>query len=141
MTTGTFVQEVAPDKPRKVAAGLIWLIGLWTTEAFIRQIGFADSTWLIAICVQAGLTGAQSAFWNHRATILAAIAVTIDTLINFGGLYPYLFNIPGTDTYLQLQRAFPLLVPATPPVWLIGVIALIICAAIAGLPELIWRGR
>jgi hypothetical protein len=131
----------AAAAPRKVSAVIIWGIGLWTTQAFIAQIGVGGYTWFWAVVIQLGLTGMQSAFWSARASGPAIIAVMVDTLINFGGLYPYLFNIPSTDAWQQMMRAFPAFVPASPSSWMVGAIALLICAAIAGAPELIWKER
>jgi hypothetical protein len=129
------------DIPRRISAAVVWGIGLWTTTAFLQQVGVVDYTWLWAIGVQTVLTGAQSAFWANRANGPAVIAVAIDTAINFGGLYPYLFNIPQTEAWLQLARAFPGFIPVDPASWLVGFLGLIVCAAIAGSPELIWKGR
>lgn len=128
---------------RKTTAFLIWCVGLWATHLFVRGLGVSNvgwAAWIAACILQTALTMAQSAFWNRNYTVLGTLAVFMDGWINFGGLWPYLRNIPVTQQYRQFAAAFPV-VPAEPPQWAVASMSLLVCVLVAGLPELIWRGR
>lgn len=137
MTAGTQTASRQDSNGSKFAGAVIWLLGLWTTWLFVGSLGVAQPL-LIALALQAALTAAQSAFWAGRRDTLALAAVGLDALINFGGLYPYLFNLPLSPSYQQLGRAFTVL-PANPPQWAVGIVSFAICMIIAGLPELLWK--
>jgi hypothetical protein len=123
---------------KNLVAICIWCFGLWTTILFLEQIGVSNANYtslFVGFAVQLALTFAQHNLWtqtNNKALYgMSAVFFGFDTFLNHGGFYPYLINITNTSAYSNLG------LPDNPPMFLVGIVSLMICAMIAALPEII----
>ncbi len=142
LLNGILAQPAArPTIPvNRIAAVLTWAAGVGTTYLFVAASTGAP-VWLcavVALLAQAVLTLAERPTLNGRPSLVSAGALALDTILNAGGLFG------------PMQR-----LGATPPGQMIGavtgqaavtpvaafVVALILGALIAALPEWFWRQR
>lgn len=131
-------------------AGLVWTGGVFTTWLLVASLAeqtpdtltvaaFIGSELIwIAAALQAVFTGLESAIWRGRnANVLTWFVLAIDTLVNAGGLWLWLRNLPQTNVSTMLSETLGI---APVGAGLFG-LALAIGAALAYAPEAIIRQR
>jgi hypothetical protein len=151
----------------KTTAVLVWLFGAWlSARAGAQMAGYEITGWasppiqlvLVAMGAQWLLTRGQSPFWrwhlHNRAvpahvTTIAIGSLTIDMLINAGGVWPLVQGLGSTDAWKFVsaiahgEAVSPLVLTAPvitgPSVLTRAALALFIGAVIAGFSEYFWN--
>jgi hypothetical protein len=139
----------------KTTAVLVWLFGAWlSARAGAQMAGYEITGWalpplqlvLIACGAQWLLTRGQSPFWrwhlHNRAvpahvTTIAIGSLTIDMLINAGGVWPLVQNLGKMDAWRMVQAISG--TPSDPTTLTRAALALFIGAVIAGFSEYFWN--
>ena len=125
---------------RKVAAVVVWLLGCFMTAVVITELtevqGFG--AFAAGAALQLVLTFTQSRVWSGRGDIIAYAALAVDAAINFGGVMSVIVNIDRVGS-VQALTATMVGYSGAWPMWAKGLLALIIAALIAGLPEKLWK--
>jgi hypothetical protein len=124
----------------KIAGSLVWLLGVGMTAAAVDQITDWDPGVSIAFAVglQIALTIGQSPVWTGRGDVFSYAALIIDAIINFGGVLAVLVNIDQMGSIQAITATFLGYVGPWPN-WIKGILALVVSALIAGLPEYLWK--
>lgn len=125
----------------RVAAGIIWCLGLVMTTAALGQMTPLLNGLILfglAVGLQIALTVGQTPVWEGRGSLFAYVLLGIDTVINFGGTMAMLVNVDQVGSVQALQATF-LGGAGAWPMWAKGVLALMVSAGIAGLPEYFWN--
>jgi hypothetical protein len=123
----------------KAAALVIWILGLGMTYAAINQMTTMNSFMaaLLAVSVQLALTVGQGPVWAGRGGVFAYSLLVIDAIINFGGVMAIFVNVDQVGSVQALQATF-IGTSSMWPMWVKGIVALVISAGVAGLPEYFW---
>lgn len=89
----------------KGAAIVVWILGVYTTSTFIKEIGIAEPiNVLLGAAAQLLLTKGQAPLWRSGERSPGAVAaLVIDVLLNAGGLWPYLTNLGQTTVWAMLN--------------------------------------
>lgn len=125
---------------QKVAAGLVQIGSYVTTWLFIRAIGFAGiEGFAIALIVEFVLIAGKFNFLHGRGNGVGAIAILIDSLLNAGGIFPYVQKFDNTPTWIMLQSALHLEGKMSNISALI--IALLFGFLLSALPSWLWRNK
>jgi hypothetical protein len=131
----------------RLAAGVAWLGGAFTTWLFIAAIA-PSLPWFIgagfALLIQWVLTLAERPLWrwllrrSGGRMVLLGFAVTfIDGLLNAGGLYPHMRRLAKTDVGTMIAEV--LNVQPTMGARGAFLLALAIGLVVAGLAEYLWE--
>lgn len=125
---------------QKIAAGLVQVGSYLTTWLFVRAIGFTGADgFLLALIVEFVLMAGKFNFLHGRGNGVGVIAIGIDTLLNAGGIYPYVQNIDQTPTWAMLATTLQLQgdlgnLPAL-------VLSLLLGFLLSALPSWLWRNK
>jgi hypothetical protein len=124
----------------RIIAGVIWATGLFMTYNFLDQITElgAGQTVIAAVVCQVILTWGQSPVWNGRGGLIGWVALSLDALINFGGIMFFVANIDQAGSVIALAGSFGA-DGGDWPMWVKAIIALVLSAIVAGLPEYFWK--
>ena len=125
----------------KIAAGIIWCLGLiMTTAAMGQMMPWQNGLILfgLAVGLQITLTVGQAPVWEGRGSLFAYALLGIDTVVNFGGTMAVLVNVDQVGSVQALQATF-LGGAGAWPMWAKGGLSLVVSAGIAGLPEYFWN--
>ena len=123
----------------KIAAFVIWCLGVYMTNKFFEQMGFGgEYRVFLALAIQVVLTMGQGPVWAGRGNILSYSLLFFDALINFGGCLAFSTGLDRagsvqafTGSFFSWNGDFPVLFEA--------IVALFIASLIAGLPEYLWK--
>jgi hypothetical protein len=123
----------------RIIAGVIWATGLFMTFNFFDQITElgVGQTLLAAMVCQVILTWGQSPVWSGRGGLIGWVALSLDALINFGGIMFFVANIDQAGSVIALAGSFG--VSGEWPMLVKAIIALVLSAIVAGLPEYFWK--
>lgn len=126
----------------RVAAGIMWLIGLAATwllfAAFLPDAPIVVSG-SAALIAQGLLTWFERPIWQGRPNMLGLAGIAIDTLLNAGGVFPYIRRIGETPPGAMLLDVFGGDTSIRPGVALI--LSLVLGFLIAAAPEELWRRK
>lgn len=138
-------QKPVHDTPREyvsanhVAAGIIWWIACVTTWQFVASLGVRDLLIAVPLAIlgQALLTVVEHPFWGRRRDAVAGVAVIADTMINAGGVWPWMSRLDQTPPWRMLAEGLQLapglaIVPAL-------VLSLVFGYVLAAAPERVWK--
>lgn len=123
---------------RRVAAILAGLGSFATTWLFVAALGFDDiGGFFAALGVEFLLAAGKHAILHGRPDALGIASVMIDTLLNAGGLWPYVLNLNKTAAWAMLGQSLNLdqqlhYIPAL-------IIALAIGFLLSALPFWLWK--
>lgn len=132
----------------KIAAVVAWFVGCFTTWLFVNK-AMEGRAWflaaVLAFVAQALLTLAErplfQLIWGRRGgrfTTLSILSVGVDMLLNAAGVYPFIGQMAKTDLGAMLVEVFHVQ-PTVDPISAF-VIAVVLGAIVAGLPEGLWEG-
>jgi 4-amino-4-deoxy-L-arabinose transferase-like glycosyltransferase len=131
----------------KIAAGVAWLGGVFTTWLFFTVAAPTLPPYIAlaaAALVQWVLTIAERPLWRvllrrsgGRLVILGLVVTLIDGLINAGGIYPHVGRLAQTDVGKMIAEV--LRVQQTMDSRSSFLLALAIGLVVAGLPEYLWE--
>jgi len=140
MATRTTSTGTITVSGRKIAAALTQVGSFITTWLFVQALGTTGVTgFVVALIAEFVLMAAKHNTLYGRGDGIGLIAVAIDTLLNAGGLYPYMSRLDKTPTWTMLVTSFQLdgelrAVPAL-------VLALLIGFLLSAAPTWLWRHR
>lgn len=93
-------------------AVVIWLIGVYTTRQALLELGVGNTTTMgqsiaaaVALGVQWILTRVERRVWLGKIGIAPVLALTLDTLANAAGFFPFVQNFGKTSVWAMLQTA------------------------------------
>ena len=140
--TATRSQRMPPLNGNKIAAIVVWIIGVGSTWLGIKV--FLDNPpWYVpfiaALIAQFVLTWGEKAIWRGRASIAGIAALVIDIGLNAGGIYPYALRLGETPTAQMIVSVFGGGRQNAPRSDMIA--AVILGFIIAALPEELWMRR
>ena len=137
MTTRTAKGNLNIDL-RRTAAIIAGLGSFATTWLFVAALGFDDiGGFFAAVAVEFLLAAGKHAILHGKPDALGEFSIGIDTLLNAGGLWPYVLNLPKTAIWAMLGQSLNLdqqlhFIPAL-------VVALAIGFLLSALPFWLWR--
>jgi hypothetical protein len=140
MTTQTQPQKMMRLDGRKVAAAIAQIGSFTTTWLFIGAIGMDGwKCFGISLAVEVILTIAKGSILSGKSDILGGAAILIDTLLNAGGLWPYVQRIDHTPTWKMFTESVGLdgTLRQLPALGFALVIGLLLSAS----PHLLWRHK
>ena len=126
---------------KKIAAAIIWFVGLGMTAVVVGELApdvSAAMAFGAAVVMQLLLTLVQSRVWAGRGDLFGYVALFVDSLINFGGVMAVMTNIDNVGS-VQAFTASTVGYAGDWPDPLKALLALAASAAIAGLPERLWK--
>ena len=139
----TLLSMLTRATANSAAAIIIWLLGVWTTRAFLSELGVVGSTTLYAFVLQAILTNCEGPIWHSRlrvsrggAFIIGIGALFIDILMNIGGLWIYLRNLGGTTFWQAVMATTHTNAPPTATTCFL--LALVLAIGVSAGPEALW---
>jgi hypothetical protein len=123
----------------KAVASLTWLAAVYTTYLFLVALGVTPGAWGLtsAVLAQGMLTWLEGPVWQRKFGDIGVFAVVVDTLVNAGGLWPYIRNIDQTPTWAMFQELGA--AGGDMNAIVAGFLALMIGYVLAKAPETIWR--
>lgn len=125
---------------RKVGAALAQVLSFVTTWMCIHALGFDGVVgFFIALGLEFLLLAAKFSFLNGRGEVMGFSAVLIDTVLNAGGMYPYIANIDRTPAWAMFTQALQLEGTARPLAVLI--FSLAFGFLLSAIPTWLWRER
>lgn len=126
----------------RIAAVVAWLVGLAATYLGLAAVLTNAPWWLplvVALVAQGMLTWSERAIWQGRPSLVGALALIMDMLLNAGGVFPYALMLGATPTVQMFATVLG--VPSqVGPVGAI-IVSLILGFAIAAAPEEFWTRR
>jgi len=142
-------KKFAPPSFTKLMAIVVWLFGAMLTYVFLGEAAgdMLDFVPLVALSLgtQIVLTLGQSPIWVSRAgkntpqiVFMSTFCLVLDVIINFGGAIDVTSKLQVVDSVRDIFATFFGTTPSW-PTWVSGIIALIVSAAIAGLPEYLYN--
>jgi hypothetical protein len=131
----------------KIVAIVVWLFGTIMTFNFMNQT--TSGSWefiqlaAISFGIQLVLTLGQSPIWTGstktwQISAMSLFCLVSDVLINFGGALSVMAQVDASGSIQAFSSTF-FGTSADFPMWVKGMLALIVSIAIAGLPEYLWR--
>ena len=126
----------------RIAAGVAWLVGLTATYLGLAALLTNAPWWLplvAALVTQAMLTWAERAIWRGRPSLVGALALLMDTLLNAGGVFPYallLGNTPPVQMFATVMGVPSQIGPVGAMI-----VSMVLGFAIAAAPEEFWTRR
>jgi len=139
-TRSTTTQGTITVSGRKIAAALTQIGSFVTTWLFVSALGVTGAPgFFLALAVEFVLMAAKHNTLLGRADQVGAAAVFIDTILNAGGLYPYMQRLDKTPSWIMLVSALNLegelrKIPAL-------VLALLFGFLLSAAPTWLWRHR
>jgi len=125
---------------RKIAAVVAQIGSFFTTWLCVQALGIGGTPgFLIALCAEFVLMAAKHNTLAGRGDEIGIIAVIVDTLLNAGGLYPYMQRLDKTPTWGMLAVALNLQGDLR-PLPALG-FALLIGFLLSAAPSWLWRHR
>jgi hypothetical protein len=142
MVNGRPIMSSPVNVGNRIAAVVAWLIGLATTYLGLAALLLNAPWWLpiaVALVAQGMLTWAERAIWRGRPSLVGALALLLDTLLNAGGVFPYALLLGDTPPVRMFATAL-----GTPaqigPVGAM-IVSLVLGFAIAAAPEEFWARK
>lgn len=132
----------APNIGNRIAAVVAWLVGLAATYLGLAVL-LTNAPWyvpaLAALVAQGMLTWAERAIWRGKPSLVGALALLMDTLLNAGGVFPYALLLGATPPAIMIATVLG--VPSQVGPLGAMIVSLVLGFAIAAAPEEFWTRR
>lgn len=135
-------RQLPPLNGNRIAAVIVWLVGVGSTYLGIKVFTAGAPWWLpasAALIAQLVLTFGERGVWRGRPSFAGLGALAIDVALNAGGIFPYMFRLGETPPAQMVITVFGGGRQVAPLSAMIA--AIVLGFLIAALPEDLWMRR
>ena len=131
----------SPSINQPVAA-ILWVLACVTTWQLVAAVT-PGMRWYVqvgmGVALQAIFTALERPVLRGRPNKVSSAVLSIDTLVNAGGIFPFALRMSATPTAVMVSTTFGLSPQMTPPAAF--AVSVVLGFLLAAAPEAVWRWR